>query len=148
VPLAPLVVATIFAHAAFNGSRLTISLFALSEGASPLTVGVLMSLFSALPMLVGVSAGRLVDRVGIRRPILACVVVLAVAIFLPGAFPLETAPGDRATPPALRLLGGGRDYVDACIAERTGRIVGSTEKRRVTFVFVGSVFLVRRFHAL
>jgi len=87
VPLAPLVVATIFAHAAFNGSRLTISLFALNEGASPLTVGVLMSLFSALPMLVGVSAGRLVDRVGIRRPILACVVVLAVAIFLPGAFP-------------------------------------------------------------
>ena len=87
MPLAPLVVATIFAHAAFNGSRLTISLFALSEGASPLTVGVLMSLFSALPMLVGVSAGRLVDRVGIRRPILACVVVLAVAVFLPGAFP-------------------------------------------------------------
>ncbi len=87
MPLAPLVVATIFAHAAFNGSRLTISLFALNEGASPLTVGVLMSLFSALPMLLGVTAGRLVDRVGIRRPILACVVLLAVAVFLPGAFP-------------------------------------------------------------
>jgi predicted MFS family arabinose efflux permease len=87
VPLAPLVVATVFAHAAFNGSRLNISLFALSEGASPLTVGVLMSLFSALPMLLGVSAGRLVDRVGIRRPILACVVILAAAVFLPGAFP-------------------------------------------------------------
>lgn len=87
VPLAPLVVATVFAHTAFNGSRLTISLFALSQGASPLTVGVLMSLFSALPMLLGVAAGRLVDRVGIRRPILACTVVLVVAVFLPGAFP-------------------------------------------------------------
>jgi predicted MFS family arabinose efflux permease len=87
VPLAPLVVATVFAHAAFNGSRLNISLFALSEGASPLTVGVLMSLFSALPMFLGVTAGRLVDRVGIRRPILACVVTLAAAVLLPGAFP-------------------------------------------------------------
>ena len=87
MPLAPLVVATVFAHAAFNGSRLNISLFALSEGASPLTVGVLMSLFSALPMLLGVSAGRLVDRVGIRRPILACGAVLAGAVFLPGAIP-------------------------------------------------------------
>jgi predicted MFS family arabinose efflux permease len=46
-----------------------------------------MSLFSALPMFVGVSAGRLVDRIGIRRPILACVVVLALSVFLPGAFP-------------------------------------------------------------
>src|SRR5688572_29125049 len=87
VPLAPLVVATVFAHAAFNGSRLNISLFALSEGASPLTVGVLMSLFSALPMFLGVSAGRMVDRVGIRRPILACGAVLAAAVFLPGLIP-------------------------------------------------------------
>jgi MFS family permease len=46
-----------------------------------------MSLFSALPMLVGVTAGRLVDRVGIRRPILACGAVLAAAVFVPGAVP-------------------------------------------------------------
>jgi len=87
VPLAPLVVATVFAHAAFNGSRLNLSLLALSEGASPLTVGVLMSLFSALPMLLGVTAGRMVDRVGIRRPILICVVTLAVAVLVPGIAP-------------------------------------------------------------
>ena len=87
MPLAQLVVATVFAHAAFNGSRLNISLLALSEGASPLTVGVLMSLFSALPMFLGVSAGRLVDRVGIRRPILACTAILAASVFLPGVVP-------------------------------------------------------------
>jgi hypothetical protein len=68
VRLAPLVVATVFAHCAFSGSRLNISLLALDQGASPLVVGVLMSLFSALPMLVGVSAGRLADRVRIRPP--------------------------------------------------------------------------------
>jgi MFS family permease len=85
--LGPLVLATVFAHCAFSGSRLTISLFALDQGASALVVGVLMSLFSALPMLLGVTAGRLVDRIGIRRPILISGTVLFVAVALAGFFP-------------------------------------------------------------
>lgn len=87
MPLGLLVLATVFAHSAFNGSRLTISLFALDRGASPLVVGVLMSLFSALPMLLGVLAGRLVDRVGVRRPVLLAVAVLFVAVAIAGLFP-------------------------------------------------------------
>ena len=85
--LGPLVVATVFAHCAFSGSRLTISLFALDQGASALVVGVLMSLMSALPMLVGVTAGRLVDRVGIRRPILISGAMLAGAVCAAGFLP-------------------------------------------------------------
>jgi len=87
VGLAPLVVATVFAHCAFSGSRLTISLFALDRGASALVVGVLMSLMSALPMLLGVTAGRLDDRIGIRRPILISASVLFAAIAAAGFFP-------------------------------------------------------------
>src|SRR3982074_2590155 len=87
MPLALIVVTTVLAHAAFNGSRLTISLNALSLGASPLTVGVLMSLFAALPMMLGVSAGRLVDRIGVRRPILLSAGFLALAVALPGIVP-------------------------------------------------------------
>jgi predicted MFS family arabinose efflux permease len=90
VRLAPLVVATVFAHCAFSGSRLNISLFALDQGASPLVVGVLMSLFSALPMLVGVIAGRLVDRIGIRRPILISSIVLVGAVATAGFLPFLT----------------------------------------------------------
>jgi predicted MFS family arabinose efflux permease len=87
VPLALIVVTTVLAHSAFNGSRLTISLNALALGASPLTVGVLMSLFAALPMALAVPAGRLVDRIGVRRPLLVAVACLALAVMLPGAFP-------------------------------------------------------------
>ncbi|MGZ5080389.1 MAG: MFS transporter [Usitatibacter sp.] len=87
MPLALIVVTTVLAHAAFNGSRLSISLNALSLGASALTVGMMMSLFAALPMLLGVPAGRLVDRVGIRRPILASTVLLAFSVALPGLVP-------------------------------------------------------------
>ncbi|HUP98594.1 MAG TPA: MFS transporter [Usitatibacter sp.] len=87
MPLALIVTATVLAHAAFNGSRLTISLNALSMGASPLVVGVMMSLFAALPMLLGVPSGRLVDRVGVRGPLLAATALLALAVVLPGAIP-------------------------------------------------------------
>ena len=50
---------------------MTTSLFALALGASPLTVGVLMALFAALPMLLSVYAGRLHRPRGARRPLLA-----------------------------------------------------------------------------
>ena len=84
MPLALIVCTTILAHAAFNGSRLSISLNALALGASPLAVGVMMSLFAALPMLLGVPAGRLVDRIGVRLPILVAVACLAFSVALPG----------------------------------------------------------------
>jgi predicted MFS family arabinose efflux permease len=87
MPLALIVVTTVLAHAAFNGSRLTISLSALAMGASPLTVGMIMSLFAALPMVLGVPAGRLVDRIGVRWPMLASVALLAMMVVLPGTFP-------------------------------------------------------------
>src|SRR4030095_15355215 len=57
-------------HAVLSGSRVTVSLEALSMGASPFTVGVLMALYALLPMLLAVAAGRFSDRVGMRRPML------------------------------------------------------------------------------
>jgi predicted MFS family arabinose efflux permease len=87
MPLALIVVTTVLAHAAFNGSRLTLSLNALALGASPLTVGVIMSLIAALPMMLGVPAGRMVDRIGVRWPMLAAVAFLTLMVALPGVFP-------------------------------------------------------------
>ena len=46
-----------------------------------------MALYAALPMLIGVHAGRLIDRVGIYRPLLACSIVLSAGILLPFAWP-------------------------------------------------------------
>ena len=62
----PLVVLfTVLNHLAYTGSRVTVSLFALHEGASALAVGVLMSLFALLSMLISVPVGRLVDCIGV-----------------------------------------------------------------------------------
>jgi MFS family permease len=71
------VVVNCLGHLAFVGVRMTTSLFALSLGGTEAAVGVLMALFALLPMLLSVSAGRLIDRVGPRRPLLAAFAVLA-----------------------------------------------------------------------
>lgn len=98
MPLALLVFTTVCAHAAYSGTRLTLSLTALAAGASALTVGVLMSLIAALPMMLGVMGGRLIDRIGVRRPLLFGGSLLGLAIALSALSPelpvmLVTAAG-------------------------------------------------------
>ena len=87
IPLRLIIVATVLTHAAFNGSRLAMSLDALHHGASPLAVGAIMSMLAALPMLLAVSAGRMVDRIGVRRPMLCGIAGLAISVSLPAIFP-------------------------------------------------------------
>jgi len=70
-------------HTVLAGSRVIVSLEALSYGASPFTVGVLMALYALLPMVCAVAAGRLSDRVGVRRPMLAGSTGLFVGAALP-----------------------------------------------------------------
>ncbi|HLS86248.1 MAG TPA: MFS transporter [Burkholderiales bacterium] len=79
------------AHLAFVGSRMSTSLFGLQLGASEATIGVLMALFAALPMLLSIWSGRLIDRIGPRKPLLLGLGALATACLLPFAVPrLET----------------------------------------------------------
>lgn len=74
-------------HLGFVGSRMTATLFALDLGASPAAVGTVVALFAALPMLLSVKAGRLIDRVGPRRPLAIALVLLVGATALPFALP-------------------------------------------------------------
>jgi MFS family permease len=85
--LAVLILLGIANHSVLNGTRVVVSLEALSMGASPFAVGVLMSLYAALPMLLSVTAGRISDRIGTRRPMLAGSFIIAVGATLPVAFP-------------------------------------------------------------
>lgn len=85
--IAYFVALNVLGHLAFVGARMATSLFALRLGASPVTVGVVMALFAALPMLFSVTAGRLIDRAGPRGPLLAAFAGLAVGAMLPFAFP-------------------------------------------------------------
>lgn len=82
---------TILLHLAFAGSRVTLSLFAISLNASPFTVGLIMSLLAALPMLFSLHAGRAIDRIGVRKPMLLGAGAVVAGMLLACAVPrLET----------------------------------------------------------
>jgi predicted MFS family arabinose efflux permease len=139
VPRLLIVVATVLAHAAFNGTRLNISLLALSLGASPLAVGALMSLFAALPMVLGVAAGRFVDRIGVRRPIFWATATLSVLILVPAAFPrIETLYLVAAG------IGGAFTLFHICIQHAVGES-SSAEDRRANFGWLALGFSISNF---
>jgi MFS family permease len=76
-----------FGHLCYVGCRMTTSLFALQLGASAFTVGALVACFALLPMFFSVSAGRLIDRVGPRVPVLIALALLALGATLPFLHP-------------------------------------------------------------
>jgi MFS family permease len=86
-PLLQLIAISMAAHIALAGSRVTTALYALSLHASELTVGILIALFAIFPMLFAVSMGRLIDRIGIRKPMLCGCLSLAAGCLIPSLLP-------------------------------------------------------------
>ncbi len=101
-PLLQLILVSTAAHIVLAGTRVTTSLYALSLHASELTVGSLIALFSLLPMLFAVPIGRLIDRIGLQRPVTIGCVSMAVGVALPALL-----PGLSVLYPAVILIGTG-----------------------------------------
>jgi predicted MFS family arabinose efflux permease len=137
--LALLVVLTVFAHAAFNGSRVTVSLYALSLQSTPFTVGVLVSLYSVLPIFLSVSAGRMIDRVGAGRPLLLSSVALACGVGLPAL-----APGLPALYGACALIGLAFMVFHIAVQNAVGALSGP-ESRAVNFSWLALGFSISGF---
>ena len=69
-------------NTAFMGCRVGVPLLAIELEASTMTVGVLMSLFGLLPMLLSVHAGRWIDAVGAGIPMIVSAGAMALALLL------------------------------------------------------------------
>jgi MFS family permease len=124
----------VLGHLAFVGSRMTTALFALQLGASTFTVGVLMALFAALPMLLSVSSGRLIVRIGPRQPLLAAFATLMCGALLPFAFPRLEILFLSST-----LLGIGFMYVHIGMNSIIGAH-GGPERRAINFAWLAIGF--------
>jgi MFS family permease len=74
-------------HVVLTGTRVTVTLEALRLGASSAIVGMLLALYALLPMVFGVAAGRMSDRIGVRRPMIAGSCALAVGASMPVLIP-------------------------------------------------------------
>jgi MFS family permease len=137
--LALLIFTVILAHCAFGGTRLNISLAALSAGASPIVVGVMMSLIAALPMMLGVAAGQFIDRSGVRVPMIAGVSILITAVALPGL-----APGVPSLLFSAAGIGAGFMLFQICAQHMVGEM-STDEDRRDNFGWLALGFATSNF---
>jgi predicted MFS family arabinose efflux permease len=85
-PLYFVVLLSILANAALRGSKVLVSLDAIELGASAFTIGVIAALFAVFPLLLAVQAGRISDRIGVRRPILLGALCMSIGLALPAVF--------------------------------------------------------------
>jgi predicted MFS family arabinose efflux permease len=114
-----LIAIAVLSHMVFVSARMTASLYALSNNASTFTVGVIMALFSLVPMLISVRAGRWLDAVGPWRPSLIGALLVLGGALLPSLF--SYAAADLA--PLLvsaTLIGTGTTLVMLAIQQVVG----------------------------
>lgn len=90
-PLPLIIILMVLDHVAFNGSRVAVSLNAINQHATPLTVGILIALYALLPALLSVKAGRWIDRIGVNKPLLIGSVGVGCGTVIPFIFPTLTA---------------------------------------------------------
>ncbi len=81
----------VLTHTTFVSARMVGALYALENGASTFTVGVLMALFALVPMLTAVRAGRWLDVVGPFKPLAAGAALITGGAVLPALFPYPVA---------------------------------------------------------
>jgi MFS family permease len=74
-------------HTCYKGSKVLLTLFALHLGASPFLAGVLFAMYSVLPALLSVIAGKVSDRVGYRAPMLFGSVGMLAGMLMPWMMP-------------------------------------------------------------
>ena len=72
---------------ALNGSKMLVTLYAIELGASPLTIGMLVSMYAVFPVVLAVYAGRLSDRSGVRPLMVLGSLGVAAGLLLPVFLP-------------------------------------------------------------
>lgn len=120
-------------HASFGGARLAISLQALHLQASPLAVGLLMSLLMLVPTFVAVHVGRWVDRAGYVRP-----TVLALCGLVAGELAAALLPSLPGLAVASVVVGSSFMLGHVAVNNAIGHIAGAAGRTRAFgFMAVG-----------
>ena len=112
-------------HVGFAGSRLAVPLFAVDQGASPLIVGSVVALYAALPTVLAVPAGRMMDRLGYRTPLVFGTTAVFAALMMPFVWPSMPVLYGTAC-----LLGVGFMALQLATQTLAGAIAGPDERAR------------------
>jgi predicted MFS family arabinose efflux permease len=130
---------TVSTHAAFSGSRVAVTLFAIQLKEATFTIGSLMSLYALLPMLLAVPAGRVIDRIGLRRPLMFAATTVSLGCVLPFAWPALPALYLAAA-----LIGTGFMVFHVSINSAVGHI-GEPASRTQNFSMLAMAFSTSAF---
>jgi MFS family permease len=125
---------TILPHMAFAGARVTLSLFALHLGATPLTVGIIISLIAVVPMFFSVRWGRSIDRRGVYQPML-----LGSALVLAGLLLAFALPRIETLFAVSVLAGSGFMLYHICV-NQAAALVGRPKDRTRNFSMLALAF--------
>jgi MFS family permease len=137
--LVKLILVSLTAHIALAGARITTSLYALSLHASALTVGILIALFSLFPVLFAVPMGRIIDRIGIVRPVVLGAAAMTLGCMLPGLI-----GGLPVLYLATLLIGTGFMVIQVA-AQHTVGAMSSNETRSTNFSWLALGFSISGF---
>ncbi len=86
-----IVLLNVIIHGCLTGSRVVMSLFAIDLGVNAFSIGIMVALYSATPLLLGVTAGRVTDRYGVLPPMIFGAVLCGCGLMLPYLWPQVAA---------------------------------------------------------
>jgi MFS family permease len=70
-----------------KGSKMLVALHAIDLGASPFTIGMLVSMYAIFPLMLAVYAGRISDRLGVCAPLMLSSFGMGGSLLIPSLFP-------------------------------------------------------------
>lgn len=103
-------------------------LLALSQGYSPLAVGVLLALFALTQVFLALPAGRYADRHGLKRPVGYSVIAATMGAALAVAFPVFPVLCLSAL-----LTGGATGAASIALQRHVGRAAGNATELKQVF---------------
>jgi MFS family permease len=110
---------------AYRGSKLALTLFAIDLGAAQISIGALIAMYSVAPVLLGLYAGKLTDRLGVRTPMIAGTLGVFVALMVPYVF-----PGLPALYATSALIGASWVFYNVCAQSLIGLLSDSESRPR------------------
>ena len=118
---------------AYRGSKVVVSLFAIELGASPFYIGLLIAMYSVFPVMLGLYAGKLTDRLGVRRPMIFGTLGVTLAMLIPFFFANRLSLYVSAS-----LLGASWVFYNVCAQNLIG-LLSTPETRAKNFSNFGLV---------
>jgi len=109
----------------YRTSKLVVSLFAAHLGAEAFGVGLIVSLYAAVPFVLAIYAGRITDRLGMLGPMLGGTLGVILGLVVPWLWPVLPALYVSAG-----LLGGAYVFYHVAIQNMVGTI--STPETRTS----------------